>query len=464
MSLDEDKKENKAPSGSKKVQDFTDLVRTELPKWTEPAKKNPAELKTALTGMLTLEKKTRLAADGKSTQMVALAILQLCVELGKWQTLNDQITGLCKKRAQLQSVIQAVIQEGMKYLEKAPDAATRLELLQTLRTQAAGKMFVELERARMTKMLADTKEAEGNVAEAADILHEIQVETIGTMEAREKADFLLEQIRLCLAKKDYVRAEIVANKVNTKTLAEKEYQDLKLKFYNLMIEYHSHFDNYLDICKAYREILHTPSVQEDRKQWEQALVRTTQFLLLSPWDSEVSDALHRLKSDARVEELPEIKTALEAMASEELIPWPLPWEAVWKGDAGFSSGDVGSKRWEALHKRIVQHNIRVIGQFYSRITSRRLAGLLQLDADRTESYLSEMVSSQQLFAKIDRPAGIITFGKKQEPNDVLNAWTEDMNELLGLVEKTCHMIHMEQTMRGRGGVLGVRPEAMEVKE
>jgi maleate cis-trans isomerase len=37
-------------------------------------------------------------------------------------------------------------------------------------------MFVELERARMTKILSDMKEAEGATAEAADILSEVQVD------------------------------------------------------------------------------------------------------------------------------------------------------------------------------------------------------------------------------------------------------------------------------------------------
>jgi len=271
------------------------------------------------------------------------------------------------------------------------------------------------------------------------------------------------QLRLCLAKKDYVRAELVANKVNTKTLADEKYQDLKLKFYRLMIDYHAHSDNYFEMCKAYREMLYTPCVQEDRKQWEPLLVKTTQFALLSAWDSEVSDVVHRLKSDPRVEEVAHVNAALAAISSDELIPWPLPWEAAWKGDAEFSQGEAGAKHWETLHKRIVQHNIRVIGAFYSRITTKRLAQLLQLDGDRTEAYLSEMVSNQQLYAKIDRPAGIINFGKPQEPNDILNSWTDDMNELLALVEKTCHMIHMEQTMRSRVGTRAVA-EAMDVKE
>ena len=62
-------------------------------------------------------------------------------------------------------------------------------------------MFVELERARLTRILAEMKEAEGNVAEAAELMQDVTVETIGAMDLREKAAYLLEQLRLCLAKK-----------------------------------------------------------------------------------------------------------------------------------------------------------------------------------------------------------------------------------------------------------------------
>ena len=146
------------------------------------------------------------------------------------------------------------------------------------------------------------------------------------------AESQISQIRLCLAKKDYVRAEIVSNKVNVKVLNEEKHQvnlsiemvfcktglmqDLKLRFYNLMIEYHSHYNNYFNICKAYKEIYSTPDVQKDDKQWRavrertslaalaeprlcsrelaiQALHKAMLFMALSPWDAEISDLLHR---------------------------------------------------------------------------------------------------------------------------------------------------------------------------
>lgn len=42
------------------------------------------------------------------------------------------------------------------------------------------------------------------------------------MEKREKTDFILEQMRLCLAKHDYVRTQIISKKINTKFFQDKE--------------------------------------------------------------------------------------------------------------------------------------------------------------------------------------------------------------------------------------------------
>lgn len=80
-----------------------------------------------------------------------------------------------------------------------------MEFINTLLEITEGKIYVEIERARLTRTLATIKEQEGNVNEAADILQALQVETFGSMEKREKTDFILEQMRLNLARKDYVR-------------------------------------------------------------------------------------------------------------------------------------------------------------------------------------------------------------------------------------------------------------------
>lgn len=75
------------------------------------------------------------------------------------------------------------------------------------------------------------KEEEGDVATAANILQELQVETYGSMEKREKVEMILEQMRLCLAKGDYIRTQIISKKISTKFFDDVATEDLKLRYY-----------------------------------------------------------------------------------------------------------------------------------------------------------------------------------------------------------------------------------------
>jgi 26S proteasome regulatory subunit N5 len=67
-------------------------------------------------------------------------------------------------------VVSKLVKEVYKYLDETPDTSTKIELIKSLRTVTAGKIYVELEYARLTKLLAEIKEAAGDVEEAASIL------------------------------------------------------------------------------------------------------------------------------------------------------------------------------------------------------------------------------------------------------------------------------------------------------
>ena len=70
--------------------------------------------------------------------------------------------------------------------------------------------------------MAQIREEQGNLVEAATVLQELQVETFGSMEKKEKVEFILEQMRLCLARKDYIRTQIISKKVSPKFFEEKD--------------------------------------------------------------------------------------------------------------------------------------------------------------------------------------------------------------------------------------------------
>ena len=182
----------------------------------------------------------------------------------------------------------------MSFLDDTPDLETKLSIIETLRTVTEGKIFVEVERARVTKILSDIKKAQGDLKAATEILCELQVETFGSMERREKTEFILAQVALCIESGDWTQAGILSRKISTKYLARKpkkapeqlekerkdrekkrekgeevdepkedDVTDLKLRYYEQQIILAKHEDKYLEVCKHYRQVLDTETVEED---------------------------------------------------------------------------------------------------------------------------------------------------------------------------------------------------------
>jgi 26S proteasome regulatory subunit N5 len=147
--------------------------------------------------------------------------------------------------------------------------------------------------------LSNIKKEQGDINAATDILCELQVETFGSMTRREKTEFILQQVSLCIEKGEWVQAGILSRKIGTKYFArrpkktpeqlekdrkereekeknrsvddppiepEDDVTDLKLKYYEQQITLAKHDDKYLDVCKHYRQVLDTEAVEEDPKK------------------------------------------------------------------------------------------------------------------------------------------------------------------------------------------------------
>lgn len=430
-----------------KTKDFSAEVEVKVPEFCEPAKKDHSKLDEAVDNLMMLEKKTRLAVDVDSTLKVCLAVLDLCKECGNWSKFSDIIGVICKRRAQLDKVIRETVREGVKNIENTPNLEIKTSLIITLRVVSEGKLVVELERARLTRMLAEIREAEGDISAAAEIMQESTVETIGSMEAGEKLNFLLDQVRLCYAKNDFVRMEIISKKIKPKHLTGEDVQDQKIRYNELMIGLHLHNKKHLDVCLSYEAIFRTPKTQETEEKWKAALQQAVLHLSLSPYDHDMNELLTRFKVEKQMEQLTACSALLKDMTTSELITWPLAYEAQIKDNKIFQLEE-GTILWTLLHKRITQHNIRVICANYTRISAPRLATLLKLDHDTAEEWLCEMVSEKQLHAKIDRRTKIVTFNLKKSAAEELNVWGDDISSILNLVESTCHLINKEKMLHG----------------
>nr|CAD7395109.1 unnamed protein product [Timema cristinae] len=531
--------------------DYESTCDEKIPECIKMSKEGKTE--DALDSLLALEKQTRTGADMVSTGRVLVAIVQICFEAKNWSALNEHILLLSKRRSQLKQAVAKMVQECCKFVDEAPDKETKVKLIDTLRTVTEGKIYVEVERARLTHKLAKMKEDDGDVVEAANIIQELQVETYGSMNKKEKVELILEQMRLCLAKKDYVRTQIISKKVNTKFFDDEETQELKLKYYRfgckycdggevleslwgsgevlewlcdggevlkwlcdggellewlcdsgevleslcdggevleslLMIELDQHEGSYLSICKHYRAVLATPTIQGDADQRHTVLQHVVCYLVLAQFDHEQADLTHRVLEDKLLDEIPLYKKLLQLFTTPELIKWgPLceVYELHLKQgsdqlkatDVFSASSEQGRKRWQDLRSRVVEHNIRIMAKYYTKISVKRMSELLdlspevsnsrvwqvselsdlspevsnsrvwqvsELSPEETEEILSQLVVSKAVTARTDRPAGVVSFTHSQDPGAVLTQWSEQLSSLMQLVNRTTHLINKEE--------------------
>jgi 26S proteasome regulatory subunit N5 len=115
-------------------------------------------------------------------------------------------------------------------------------------------------------------------------------------------------------------------------------------------------------------------------------------------------------------------------------------------DAKPGADEKAHVRWGDLRKRVIEHNVRVIAEYYTRVQMTRLTQLLDLTEDETEKYISELVTAKTIYAKIDRPARVVSFAKPRDADDILNEWSHNMKSLLGLLERIDHLITKEEMM------------------
>ncbi|KXT17402.1 hypothetical protein AC579_5742 [Pseudocercospora musae] len=469
--------------------DFTKEVDAAIPEAEKIAKHGQTQ--QAIDKLLSLEKQTRQSSDLPSTSRLLVAICAISKGSGDWSLLNEQVQLLSKKHGQLKQAITKMVQVVMEFLDDTPSTEVKMSVIETLRTVTEGKIFVEVERARVTRILSNIQRSQGKVTAAKDTLCELQVETFGSMTRREKTEFILEQVALCIEDGDWTQGGILSRKISTRYFARKpkksaeqiekerkekeerermrsdgtigeaeepeddDVTDLKLRYYEQQITLAKHEDKYLEACKHYRQVLDTGAVEDDPDKLRAALQRVVYFILLAPYDNEQSDLLHRIAQDNRLStSCPKEAELLKRFTVPELMRWPAIQSNFGEHLCGtdiFSNKESpkdpkAHQRWLDFRKRVIEHNVRVIAKYYTRIHFSRLTSLLDLPAQETEKYISDLVTSKTIYARIDRPAQIVSFEKKRDADEVLNEWSGNMKSLLGLLERIDHLITKEEMM------------------
>lgn len=383
-------------------------------------------------------------------------MVTLCYEAGDLAELDSVVAVLSRKRSILKLAVAGMVQKCMEWVPLTGDRASRLALLATIRSVTEGKIYLEAERARATRTLADMLEREdGKTVEAAEIMQEVQVETFGSLEKREKVDFILEQMRLSIAVSHFQKALLISRKLTTKTFETPGFQDLRLRYLDLMILLSLHDEKYLDCCKHYHAIYTTkladsPADPSAAAAATAALKLAVIFVVLAPFSNEQSDLMNKLFREKPLADLALYREFLRTFLSKEILRWPVVQQAF--GDELrafpqlFGTDADSVRRWQHLCERVIEHNTRTIAAFYSQITLKRFAELLDLEQSEAERVLCKLVTGKMVQAKIDRILAVVDFEQAKSADGILNSWSSRVDSLLSLMVKTSHQIGKEEML------------------
>eukprot|EP01025_Chloroclados_australasicus_P010027 TRINITY_DN1390_c0_g1_i2.p1 TRINITY_DN1390_c0_g1~~TRINITY_DN1390_c0_g1_i2.p1 ORF type:complete len:492 (+),score=82.47 TRINITY_DN1390_c0_g1_i2:122-1597(+) len=470
------------PAGKKQVVDY-DKLGKQIADLKQKADKN--DMDGAVNGLLALEKSQRLIEDTQGTGMAVQALLEILYNAGDFKGLMEHVTALSKRRGQLKQVIQNAVRQCMAYADSLSTAdPKRDELMRCLETLCEGKIFLEIERARLTRRLAQAAEGRNEIAKAAEIIQELPVETFGAMARNEKVHFILEQVRLCLLKGDLVRAQMLSKKISPRAFEAKEkagdigvegtaiqeaeegipsLADLKIDYYYLMIQFHrAHEDQYLDICRCYRALYESDGIRDDPARSTDILKKICWYAILSPAynvreehaGSEQQSLLEITAQDKRLEnQLPFYKQLLGYFTKKSLMNTNevmSQWATEMKAQTEvFGEDEAGQRAYAALQLRVIEHNIAVVAKYYQRVRLPRLSELLGFDVKESEKHVCRLVEQGALKAKIDRPSQVVSFyGGREGKNRLLNNWVGNIENLLDLLEKTAQQVHKEAMVHG----------------
>lgn len=424
--------------------------------------------KEAVEKYLVLEKQIRQSSDLPLSKRIITAIVSALVANNDWPALDELVTVLSKKHGQMKTAIQVMIQQVISHLDKlhndnAQQLKQKIALIETIRTVTDKKIFVEVERAEVSRLLSDIYLAQNNLDTATEILCDLQVETYSMMPFDTKVEYILQQMALTLQKHDYAQAKVLSRKILLKTLLGFERADeFKATYLKDLLKINAYEKDYITSVKNSLLLMELPAIKE-APDYKDLLVSIVYTIVLSPYDNYQLDLIHKIKANAVFSKNvgAKIFSLLEIFTTNELIQWGKlenEYRDLFAQSPMFADSDENLKN---LQKRVVEHNLRIISKYYSFIELKRMAQLLQLDVAETETNISALVNQGMISGKINRPQGIVKFEKNgtvtglgllanasDDMNELLNNWIYDIDKLLEEVDSIGHLINKEEMMYG----------------
>ena len=206
-----------------------------------------------LKKLIDQEKVTRLENEFEKNKNICKEILTIVHnrnDFPKYLILFEYLTQ--RRNQSRESIILMVKNSINEILPNLKNQKDSRDLLQTIIKVTEGKIFVEYEYSQAIRKMTEIYIMSNQIDEAAKLIQDVQIEAFGSLENSYKVDYILFQMQVLLEKGDYIRTLIVSNKIKRNHLDDDGFELLKIRFFNLMIQYFSHEKKYLDVSKCYK--------------------------------------------------------------------------------------------------------------------------------------------------------------------------------------------------------------------
>ncbi|KRX20603.1 26S proteasome non-ATPase regulatory subunit 12 [Trichinella nelsoni] len=396
----------------------------------------------ALEKLCDMERRTRLSADMNSNATIQVNIVSVCFSEKQYDILKEQIIALSKKRSLMKYANSKMVQACVELMPSVSCKKAKFELIETLRKTTEGKIYVEVERARLTHMLSQMKEEDGDIEGAVKVLLELQ-------------------LRLCILRNDFVRSTIIAKKISPKFFKSdiiSKHQDLKFKYYKLMILLDLYNKNYVGVSNHYYNLSETETFH-DKAKIVTFLKNAVVYAILAPYSAEQWSTISRMSEDGNFDQIPKYKELVQLFIKEEIISWKKDILGVYDKLKAWSVSStdyveeyVESQEHilanlEQLQCRVGEHNMRIVSKYYSRIYLNRIAELVDWNVEKTEEFLCKLIVNGTIpLAKICRPSGVVNFVPKKKSQEELDDWAVGTVDVMEKINKVTHLILKERMM------------------
>ncbi|KAH7647199.1 Rpn5 like 26S proteasomal regulatory subunit 12 [Cryptosporidium bovis] len=483
---------------------------------------NKENYESSIESLLVIEKKCRQVSDSKSSCRIICKIISWLLKYsGNIDNVLEFLQKISKKRGQLKKVISFIIQiflniiynsletinpklteyrfskavdknksdmnddsQNISYNIKDIDEC--LKIIKTLDEITQGKIYLELERARLMLILSNIKQEQNELKEASLLLEDISVETIGNMELVEKVQYVLEQMRLSLLCNDFVRLQIFAKKINPKII--EKFADLKVIYYQYLIVLWHHEQNPREISQCYLNILKSiinednnkcinnipkymkvPILKysyEDTPSISSCIEGFIIYLILDSYSSKIIDEIKLFQKEFHKyieRNIPYCIQFIYDYIDQELIFFEstktfnynipsyfqqLSNSNIFKVNNEHISDDIyyteykrckinlfnNTDRYTLFLHRIQERNFVLISKYYKTISFERIQDLINLNENELQTVVNDLVEKKVFYAKINQPLKKIVFN-----NNNGNQYNKFHNNIGIILDKLDHI-------------------------